>query len=87
MEVTNLPPEVINYRWHIRQQLTAAGSSGFAALKCSSSCDFTRFGRKIKINRNLFRILRNFTDTSIKTHIDDVQSFVTFRVSLDFFIL
>lgn len=26
------------------------------------NCDFARFSRKIKINRNLFRILRNFTD-------------------------
>jgi len=24
MEVTNLPPAVVNYRWHIGQQLTAA---------------------------------------------------------------
>jgi len=31
-------------------------------------------------------MLRNFIDTSIKIHIDDVQSFVTFRISFDFFI-
>ena len=31
-------------------------------------------------------MLRNFIDTSIKIHIDDVQSFVTFRISVDFFI-
>jgi len=51
-----LPSAVVNYRWQIRQQLS------FAALKCDSSCEFTRFGRKIKINRNLFKILRNITD-------------------------
>jgi len=90
MKMTKLPPSVVNCLWYIRQQLTA---SGFAALKCNSNFDFTRFGRKIKINRNLFRILRNlfrilrnFTDTSIKIHIDDVKSFVTFRISLDFFL-
>jgi len=31
-------------------------------------------------------MLQNFIDTYIKRHIDDVQSFVTFRISLDFFI-
>jgi len=82
MEAMNLPLTIVNYCWHIRQQLTASGST---ALKCNSSCDFTRFGRKIKINRNLFRILRNFTDTSIKIHIDDVKSLLTFRICLDFF--
>jgi len=45
--MTKLPPTVVNYRWHIRQQLTTAG---YAALQCSYSCDFTRLGRKIKIN-------------------------------------
>jgi len=29
-------------------------------------------------------MLRNFRDTFIKIHIDDVQSFVTFRISVDF---
>lgn len=52
-----LPPTVVNYRW-LQQQLTAAG---FVALQCS--CDFMRFDRNIKINRNLFGILRNFTDS------------------------
>jgi len=75
-------PAVLNYRWHIRQQLSV---SGFVALKCSFSCHFTRFGRKITINWNLFRILRNITNTSIKIHIDSVKSFVGFRISLDFF--
>jgi len=28
MEVTNLPIAVVNYRWHIRQQLTAAAFVG-----------------------------------------------------------
>jgi len=82
MKIIKLPPTVVNGLLHIWQQLIA---SGFAALKCSSNCDFTRFGRNIKINRNLFWILRNFTETSIKIHIDDVKSFVTFRISLDFF--
>ena len=62
----------------LQRQLT---TSGFAAFYYDLTC----FGRKIKINRNLFRILRNFTYTSIKIHIDDVKSFVTFRISLDFF--
>ena len=30
-------------------------------------------------------MVRNFIDTSIKIHIDDVQSFVTFRISVDLF--
>jgi len=50
------------------------------------NCDFAWFGRKIKINRDLVEMLQNFIDTYIKRHIDDVQSFVTFRISLDFFI-
>jgi len=47
--------------------------------------DFAWFGRKIKINRDLVEMLLNFIDTSIKIHIDDVQSFVTFRISVFFF--
>jgi len=47
----------------IKKFLTTAG---FAALKWSSwkriKCDFTRFSRKIKINRNLLGILQNYTD-------------------------
>jgi len=31
-------------------------------------------------------MLRNFRDTSIKIHIEDVQRFVVFQISLDFFI-
>jgi len=42
------------------------------------NCYFARFCRKIKINRDLVGMLRNFTDTSIKIHIEDVQSFVAF---------
>ena len=68
----------VNCNWLLQRQLTAVRFAAFY-------CDLTRFGRKIKINRNLFRILRNFTDTSIKIHIDDVKSFVTFRISLNFF--
>jgi len=49
------------------------------------NCDFAWFGRKIKINRDLVGMQRNFIETSIKIHIEDVQSFVTFRISLDFF--
>ena len=30
-------------------------------------------------------MLRNFIDNSIKIHIDDVQSFITFQISVDFF--
>jgi len=30
-------------------------------------------------------MLRNFIETSIKIHIYDVQSFVTFRISVDFY--
>jgi len=49
------------------------------------NCDFAWFGRKIKIYRVLVEMLRKFIDISIKMHIDDVQSFVTFRISVDFF--
>jgi len=59
MEMTKIPPAVVNCLWHIRQQLTA---SRFDALKGSFNGDFTRFGWKIKINQKLFRILQNFTD-------------------------
>jgi len=30
-------------------------------------------------------MLRNFIDTGIEIHIDDVQRFVTFQISVDFF--
>jgi len=60
--MTLLPPAV---NWLLQRLLTAAGllqrqltASGFAAFYY----DFTHLSRKIKINRNLFRILRNFTD-------------------------
>ena len=36
-------------------------------------------------NRDLVLMLRNFTDTPIKIHIDYVQSSVAFQISLDFF--
>ena len=57
----------------------------FFGLALEKNCDFVWFGRKIKINRDLVEMLRNFIDTSIKIHIDDVKSFVTFRISVDFF--
>jgi len=47
--------------------------------------DFSRFGRNIKINRDLVGIQQNFIDTSIKIHIEYMKSFVAFRISLDFF--
>ena len=46
MENTKLPSAMVNYHWLQLQLIT----TGFAALKCSSGCDFTCFGRKIKIN-------------------------------------
>jgi len=49
------------------------------------NCDFTWFGRKIKINRDLVGILRNFIDNSIKIHIVGLQSFVAFRISIGLF--
>jgi len=58
----------------------------FFGLALEKNCDFAVFGQKIEINRDLVEMLRNFIDTSIKVHIDDVQSFVTFRISVDFFI-
>jgi len=58
----------------------------FFGLALEKNYDFAWFGRKIKINRDLVEMLRNFIDTSIKIYIDDVQSFVTFRISVDFFI-
>jgi len=58
----------------------------FFGLALVKNCDFAWFVQKIEINRDLVEMLRNFIDTSIKIHIDDVQSFVTFRISVDFFI-
>jgi len=58
----------------------------FFGLALEKICDFAWFGQKIEINRDLDEMLRNFIDTSIKIHIDDVQSFVTFRISGDFFL-
>jgi len=57
----------------------------FFGLALEKNYDFAWFGQKIKINRDLVEMLRNFIDTSIKIHIDDVQSFKTFRISVDFF--
>jgi len=57
----------------------------FFGLALEKNCDFAWFGQKIEINRDLVEMLRNFIDTSIKIHIDDVQSFVTFRISVNFF--
>jgi len=39
---------------------------------------FLRFGQKIKINPDLVEMLRNFTNTSVKIHIEDMQSSITF---------
>ena len=61
-------------------------STSRTGLALEKNCDFAWFGRKIKINRDLVEMLRNFIDTSIKIHIDDVKSFVTFRISVDFFL-
>jgi len=41
----------------------------FFGLELEKNCDFARFGRKIKINRDLVEMLQNFRDTSIKIHI------------------
>jgi len=57
----------------------------FFGLALEKNCDFAWFGQKIEINRDLVEMLRNFTDISIKIHIDDVKSFITFRISVDFF--
>jgi len=59
----------------------------FFGLALEKNCDYAWFGQKIEINRDLVELLRNFIDTSIKIHIDDVQSFVTFRISVDFFFI
>jgi len=58
----------------------------FFGLAFEKNCDFAWFGKIIEISRDLVEMLRNFIDTSIKIHIDDVQSFVTFRISVDFFL-
>jgi len=50
------------------------------------NCDFALFCRKIKINQDLVEMLLNFIDTSRKIHIDYVKIFVTFRISVNFFI-
>jgi len=57
----------------------------FFGLALEKNCDFALFGQKIEINRDLLEMLRNSIDTSIKIHIDDVKSFVTFRINFDFF--
>jgi len=57
----------------------------FFGLALEKNCDFALFSQKIEINRNLVEMLRNFIDTCIKIHIDDLQSFVTLRISVDFF--
>ena len=44
----------------------------FFGLALGNKCDFVWFGRKIKINRDLVGMQRNFIDTSIKIHIEDV---------------
>jgi len=59
----------------------------FFGLELEKNCEFAWFGQKIEINRDIVEMLRNFIGTSIKIHIDDVQSFVTFRISVDFFFI
>jgi len=56
----------------------------FSDSHLKKNCDYAWFGRKIKINRDLVGMLRNFISTSIKIHLEDVQSFVTFWISLNF---
>ncbi len=55
-----------------------------SAKKCEKVQPLGHFSR-LAINRDLDEMLRNFIDTSIKIHIDNVQSFVTFQISVDFF--
>jgi len=57
----------------------------FSGLALRKKLRFCMFGRKIKINRDLVGMLRNFTYTFIKIHIEGVKSLVAFRISLDFF--
>jgi len=57
----------------------------FRTRTWKKNCDFAWFSQKIKINWDLVEMLRKFIDTSIKIRIDDVQSFVTLRVSVNFF--
>jgi len=44
----------------------------FFGLTLEKNRDFAWFGQKIEINRDLVEMLRNFIDTFIKIHIDDV---------------
>jgi len=55
-----------------------------SAKKCEKVQPLGHFSG-LAINRDLDEMLRNFIDTSIKIHIDNVQSFVTFQISVDFF--
>jgi len=48
----------------------------FFGLVFEKNWNFAWFDQKIEINKDLVEMLRNFIDTSIKIHIDDVQSFV-----------
>jgi len=59
----------------------------FSGLTLEKNYDFAQFDRKIKISRDLVGVLRNFTDTSIKIHIYDVQSSIAYRTRLNFFYL
>jgi len=74
---------VLNMSAKKREKVQPLGH--FFELALEKNCDFAWFGQKIEINRDLVEILRKCIDTSIKIHIDDVQSFVTFRISVDFF--
>jgi len=57
----------------------------FSGLTLEKKLRFCTVQLKIKINHNLAKMLRNFIDTSIKIHIEDLQSSVTFRISLNIF--
>jgi len=74
---------VLNMSAKKREKVQLLGH--FFGLALEKNCDFVWFGQEIEINRDLVEMLRNFIVISIKIHIDDVQSFVTFRISVDFF--
>jgi len=67
---------VLNMSAKKREKVQPLGH--FFGLALEKKIDFAWFGQIFEINRDLVERLRNFIDTSIKIHIDDVQSFVTF---------
>jgi len=58
---------VLNMRETNREKIQSLGN--FSGLTLGKNCKFARFSQKIKINRDLVGMLRNFTDTYIKIHI------------------